>query len=204
MPCSINLHFWLPLQLDLCPNQLLFLSFFIYIILTNQGKQNHVNQINSLHILNHLFCIYINNPNSIIELKTMTIVSFSKKCCHWIARWQITPNSNGGAKKLSTVKSMHLENSCSAVAHCLLCFSLKNCFTIDQIKIHAAVHKMVYFEVHLGNHSPSPLRRMMTIDKYGQWPKIENYKSSFESHARDNNDDESTIAATCLSLEAVT
>ena len=58
MPCSINLHSWLPLQLDLCPNQFFLFSFFIYIILTNQGKQNHVNQINSLHIINH-FVLYI-------------------------------------------------------------------------------------------------------------------------------------------------
>ena len=135
----------------------------------------------------------------------MTIVSFSKKCCHWIARWQITPNSNGGAKKTvnSQIYASRKQLLCCSTLSAL--FQLKkNWFTIDQIKIHAAVHKMVYFEVHLGNHSPSPLRRMITIDKYGQWPKIENYKSSFESHARDNNDDESTIAATCLSLEAVT
>ena len=69
MPCSINLHSWLPLQLDLCPNQFLFLSFFICIILTNQGKHNHVNQINFLHILNH-FVFYLNKQslfNNIIE-----------------------------------------------------------------------------------------------------------------------------------------
>ena len=88
--------------------------------------------------------IWINNPYSIIELKTMTIVSFSNKCCHWIARWQITPNSNGGAKKLSTVKSVHLENSWSAVAHCLPCFSFQNFLTIHRIKIYAAVQKIVY------------------------------------------------------------
>ena len=62
MPCSINLHSWLPLQLDLCPNQFLFLSFFICIILTNQGKHNHVNQINFLHILNH-FVFYLNKQS---------------------------------------------------------------------------------------------------------------------------------------------